>query len=126
MKFKYNLKLYLCQLNYVLFGENIKYKIYNMVSYKDLGLVNTLEMFARAIEGGYAIPAFNFNNMEQMQAIISACVETKSPVILRFERCTQIREPDTPSLYGTGGCLSTQKNWAAPFPCTPSGPRRFF
>ena len=46
-----------------------------MVSYKELGLVNTREMFAKAIEGGYAIPAFNFNNMELMQAIISACVE---------------------------------------------------
>lgn len=54
-----------------------------MVSYKDLGLVNTREMFAKAIEGGYAIPAFNFNNMEQMQAIISACVEASSPVILQ-------------------------------------------
>ena len=41
-----------------------------MVNYKDLGLVNTKEMFAKAIKGGYAIPAFNFNNMEQMQAII--------------------------------------------------------
>ncbi|MDE5708889.1 MAG: class II fructose-1,6-bisphosphate aldolase [Alistipes sp.] len=54
-----------------------------MVSYKELGLVNTREMFAKAIEGGYAIPAFNFNNMEQMQAIIQACVETSSPVILQ-------------------------------------------
>lgn len=54
-----------------------------MVSYKDLGLVNTREMFAKAIKGGYAIPAFNFNNMEQMQAIIQACVETSSPVILQ-------------------------------------------
>ena len=53
-----------------------------MISYKDLGLVNTREMFKKAIEGGYAIPAFNFNNMEQMQAIISACVECSSPVIL--------------------------------------------
>ena len=35
-----------------------------MVNYKDLGLVNTKEMFARAIKGGYAIPAFNFNNTE--------------------------------------------------------------
>ena len=49
-----------------------------MVSYKELGLVNTREMFAKAIKGGYAIPAFNFNNMEQMQAIISACVEASS------------------------------------------------
>ena len=54
-----------------------------MVSYKDLGLVNTREMFAKAIKGGYAIPAFNFNNMEQMQAIIQACVEASSPVILQ-------------------------------------------
>ena len=54
-----------------------------MVNYKDLGLVNTREMFKKAMEGKYAIPAFNFNNMEQMQAIISACVETKSPVILQ-------------------------------------------
>ena len=57
-----------------------------MVNYKDLGLVNTREMFAKAIKGGYAIPAFNFNNMEQMQAIIQACVETKSPVILQVSK----------------------------------------
>ncbi|MDD3201771.1 MAG: class II fructose-bisphosphate aldolase, partial [Bacteroidales bacterium] len=54
-----------------------------MISYKDLGLVNSREIFAKAVKGGYAIPAFNFNNMEQMQAIIQACVETKSPVILQ-------------------------------------------
>ncbi|GBR76637.1 fructose-bisphosphate aldolase [Candidatus Termititenax persephonae] len=54
-----------------------------MVSYKELGLVNTRELFAKAITGGYAIPAYNFNNLEQMQAIIQACVETKSPVILQ-------------------------------------------
>ena len=53
------------------------------VSFKELGLVNTKAMFAEAIKGGYAIPAYNFNNMEQMQAIIQACVETKSPVILQ-------------------------------------------
>jgi fructose-1,6-bisphosphate aldolase, class II, various bacterial and amitochondriate protist len=54
-----------------------------MVNYKDLGLVNTKDMFKRAIAGKYAIAAFNFNNMEQMQAIIQAAVETKSPVILQ-------------------------------------------
>ena len=54
-----------------------------MTSYKELGLVNTKDMFAKAVAGGYAIPAYNFNNMEQMQAIIQACVETKSPVILQ-------------------------------------------
>lgn len=54
-----------------------------MVHYKDLGLVNTKEMFAKAMAGKYAIPAYNFNNLEQMQAIIQACVETNSPVILQ-------------------------------------------
>ncbi len=54
-----------------------------MIHYKDLGLVNTKEMFKKAVTGGYAIPAYNFNNMEQLQAIIQACVETKSPVILQ-------------------------------------------
>jgi fructose-bisphosphate aldolase class II len=43
-------------------------------------------MFAKAVKGGYAIPAYNFNNMEQMQAIIMACVETKSPVILQVSK----------------------------------------
>lgn len=54
-----------------------------MIHYKELGLVNSKELFRKAVKGGYAIPAFNFNNLEQMQAIIGACVETKSPVILQ-------------------------------------------
>ena len=57
-----------------------------MVDYKKLGLVNTRDMFAKAVSGGYAIPAFNFNNMEQLQAIIMAAVETKSPVILQVSK----------------------------------------
>jgi len=54
-----------------------------MTSYKELGLVNTKELFKKAMAGHYAVPAYNFNNMEQLQAIIQACVETKSPVILQ-------------------------------------------
>ena len=57
-----------------------------MVDYKTLGLVNTREMFKRAINGGYAIPAFNFNNMEQLQAIIKASSDLKSPVILQVSK----------------------------------------
>ena len=57
-----------------------------MISYKDLGLVNTRDMFAKAVKGGYAIGAHNFNNMEQMQAIVQACVETKAPVILQVSK----------------------------------------
>lgn len=56
------------------------------VSYKELGLVNTKEMFAKAMAGKYAIPAYNFNNLEQLQAIITACVQTKSPVILQVSK----------------------------------------
>ncbi len=54
-----------------------------MLTYKELGLVNSKEIFKKAMVGKYAIPAFNFNNLEQLQAIIMACVETKSPVILQ-------------------------------------------
>jgi len=53
-------------------------------SYKDLGLANTNDMFRRAFAGHYAVPAYNFNNMEQLQAIVTACVETRSPVILQI------------------------------------------
>jgi fructose-bisphosphate aldolase class II len=53
------------------------------VSWKDIGLVNTREMFKKAMAGKYAIPAYNFNNMEQLQAIVLGCVESKSPFILQ-------------------------------------------
>lgn len=53
------------------------------INYKELGLVNSKELFAKAVAGGYAIPAYNFNNLEQLQSILMACVETKSPVILQ-------------------------------------------
>jgi fructose-bisphosphate aldolase class II len=51
--------------------------------YRDLGLVNTREMFQRALTRHYGVPAYNFNNMEQIEGIITGCVETKSPVILQ-------------------------------------------
>jgi len=57
-----------------------------MVDYKKLGLINTCKMFEKAVNGGYAIPAFNFNNMEQLQAIIKAAADTKSPVILQVSK----------------------------------------
>ncbi len=57
-----------------------------MVDYKSIGLVNTSEMFKRAVDGGYSIPAFNFNNLEQLQAIITAAAELKSPVILQVSK----------------------------------------
>jgi len=51
--------------------------------YEELGLVNTKEMFKKAMEGKYAVPAYNFNNMEQLQAIVAGCAETGSPVIIQ-------------------------------------------
>jgi len=56
------------------------------VSYKELGLVNTKEMFEKAMAGKYAIPAYNFNNLEQLQAIVLGCVESKSPFILQVSK----------------------------------------
>jgi fructose-bisphosphate aldolase class II len=56
------------------------------VHFSDLGLVNTREIFRKAVGGGYAIPAYNFNNLEQLQAIVVACVETSSPVIIQVSK----------------------------------------
>ena len=53
------------------------------ISYQDLGLVNTREMFKQAMAGKFAIPAYNFNNMEQLQAIVTGCAESDSPFILQ-------------------------------------------
>ncbi len=46
-------------------------------------LVNSKEMFQKAYEGGYAIGAFNFNNMEVLQGIADGCRELNAPVILQ-------------------------------------------
>ena len=53
------------------------------VNYKELGFDNTRDMFKRAMEERYAVPAYNFNNLEQLQAIINGCGESGSPVILQ-------------------------------------------
>ena len=49
-------------------------------------LVTTTEMFKKAYNGGYAIGAFNVNNMEIVQGITEACAETHSPVILQVSK----------------------------------------
>ena len=80
-----------------------------MINYKDLGLVNTRDMFARAIDGGYAIPAFNFNNMEQLQAIIQASVEKKSPVILQVSKGARAYANQTLLRYMAEGAVAYAK-----------------
>jgi fructose-bisphosphate aldolase class II len=54
-----------------------------MVSFKDLGLSNTKRMFEVALERKFAVPGYNFSNLEQLQAIIIGCGESNSPVILQ-------------------------------------------
>lgn len=56
------------------------------VNYGDLGLINTRDMFKKAMEGKYAVPAYNFNNLEQLQAIINGCGKSGSPVILQVSK----------------------------------------
>ena len=87
-----------------------------MVSYKELGLVNTRDMFAKAIKGGYAIPAFNFNNMEQLQAIIKASAETKSPVILQVSKGARNYANPTLLRYMAQGAVEYAKElgWEKP------------
>ncbi|MBP9987570.1 MAG: class II fructose-1,6-bisphosphate aldolase [Bacteroidales bacterium] len=87
-----------------------------MVTYKELGLVNTREMFAKAIDGGYAIPAFNFNNMEQLQAIIQASAETKSPVILQVSKGARAYANQTLLRYMAQGAVEYAKElgWEKP------------
>ena len=83
-----------------------------MVSYKDLGLVNTREMFKKAVAGGYAIPAYNFNNMEQLQAIITACLDTQSPVILQVSSGARKYADQTLLRYMGQGAVAMMKEHA--------------
>jgi len=87
-----------------------------MVSYRDLGFVNTREMFKKAMEGGYAIPAYNFNNMEQIQAIITACVETKSPVILQVSKGARQYANETLLRYMGQGAVEMAKKMGGNIP----------
>ena len=89
-----------------------------MVSYKELGLVNTREMFRKAMEGKYAIAAFNFNNMEQMQAIIQAAVECQSPVILQVSSGARKYANQTLLRYMAQGAVEYAKELGCAIPVT--------
>jgi len=86
------------------------------VSYKDLGLVNTREMFARAVDGGYAIPAYNFNNLEQLQAIITACAETESPVIIQVSKGARDYANQTMLRYMAMGAVKMAREMGSQIP----------
>ena len=75
-----------------------------MVSFKDLGLSNTKKMFEVALERKFAVPGYNINNLEQLQAIIIGCGESESPVIIQISQGARNYANQTMLQYlGEGG-----------------------
>lgn len=75
-----------------------------MVSFKELGLSNTKRMFEVALERKFAVPGYNINNLEQLQAIIIGCGESESPVIIQISQGARNYANQTMLRYlGEGG-----------------------
>ncbi len=87
-----------------------------MVHYKDLGLSNTRDMFKKAMEGGYAVPAYNFNNLEQLQAIITGCIDSRSPVILQVSKGARSYANQTLLRYMAQGAMEIIKEAGSKIP----------
>ena len=87
-----------------------------MVNFKEIGFVNTRAMFKHAMENGYAIPAYNFNNMEQLQAIVMACVESRSPVILQVSKGARNYANQTLLRYMAEGAVEYMKELGGKIP----------
>ncbi|MBN1957103.1 MAG: class II fructose-1,6-bisphosphate aldolase [Desulfuromonadales bacterium] len=88
----------------------------DVVSYKDLGLVNSREIFRKAVAGGYAIPAYNFNNLEQLQAIITACAETGSPVIIQVSKGARNYANETMLRHMAAGAVQMAREMGSNIP----------
>jgi len=88
-----------------------------LIDYRSLGFVNTRAMFKKAIEGGFAVPAYNFNNMEQIQAIVTACLETQSPVILQVSKGAREYADETLLRYMGQGAIEMMKRMANDLHC---------
>lgn len=86
------------------------------VSFKELGFSNTKEMFSRAMKEGFAVPAYNFNNMEQLQAIITACMKSRSPVILQVSKGARDYANATLLRWMGRGALEMMKDMGKPVP----------
>ena len=82
-------------------------------SYKELGFSNTRKMFEVAVKGGFAVPAYNFNNMEQLQAIVLGCLESQSPVILQVSKGAREYADQTLLRYMGQGAIEMMKRIAA-------------
>jgi fructose-bisphosphate aldolase class II len=86
--------------------------------YQEIGVVNTRETFRKAMEGGYAIPAYNFNNMEQLQAIVIGCAESKSPVILQVSKGARDYANQTLLRYMAMGAVRMAREMGSQIPIT--------
>jgi fructose-bisphosphate aldolase class II len=86
--------------------------------YAEIGVVNTKEVFRKAMQGGYAIPAYNFNNLEQLQAIVIGCAETKSPVILQVSKGAREYANQTLLRYMAMGAVKMVHEMGSSIPIT--------
>jgi fructose-bisphosphate aldolase class II len=86
--------------------------------YQEIEVVNTKEVFKRAMEDGYAVPAYNFNNMEQLQAIIMGCAESKSPVILQVSKGARDYANQTLLRYMAMGAVRMAREMGSKIPIT--------
>ncbi len=86
--------------------------------YHELGLVNTKQVFKKAMEGGYAVPAYNFNNMEQLQAIVMGCAESKSPLILQVSKGARDYANQTLLRYMAMGAVKMVRETGSQIPIT--------
>jgi len=86
------------------------------VHYSELGLTNTRELFAKAMAGKYAIPAYNFNNLEQLQAIVVGCVETRSPVIIQVSKGARSYANETMLRYMAMGAVQMAREMGSNIP----------
>ena len=86
--------------------------------YQEIGVVNTKDVFKKAMEGGYAVPAYNFNNLEQLQAIIIGCVESKSPVILQVSKGAREYANQTLLRYMAMGAVKMAREMGSNIPIT--------
>ncbi len=86
------------------------------IRYADIGLVNTKEMFQKAMQGKFAVPAYNFNNMEQLQAIITGCVQSDSPVILQVSGSARTYADSVMMPYMVEGAVAMARNMGSNIP----------
>lgn len=84
--------------------------------YEKIGLVNTKEMFVRAMEDKYAVPAYNFNNMEQLQAIVTGCAQSDSPVILQVSGSARRYADPVMMPHMVAGAVAMARNMGSNIP----------